>query len=150
MGTNKNNSIHRNRKMIDGVDKHYASLPAIVLHGAPLAPTDVVKILQDQIDAVDATAAARTAFLEAVSAERDAAAKADSLFKALKTRVLSDFTNQADVLAEFGLTLRKRRVPDAATLVEAARKAEATRKARHTMGKRQKAAIKGTPSTSNG
>ena len=144
---NKTSTLNRNRKAIAGIGKHYANLPTIILHGVPVTPADVVTILQDQIDAADATAAAKIAFFQATSAERNANAKANDLFKALKTRVLGDFANQAEVLADFGMTVATRRAPDPATLVEAAKKAEATRKARHTMGKRQKAAIKGTVPT---
>ena len=54
------------------------------------------------------------------------------------------FAGQVDTLADFGLTPRKARVVTPEEQVIAAAKAKATRAARHTMGKKQKAAIKGT------
>jgi hypothetical protein len=54
------------------------------------------------------------------------------------------FAGQVDALSDFGLTGRKTPVVSPETRVAAANKAKATREARHTMGKKQKAAIKGT------
>src|SRR6516165_3256982 len=50
-------------------------------------------------------------------------------------------------LADFGITLPTRQVPDAATAATAVEKRQATRVARHTFGKRQKANVKGTGAT---
>jgi hypothetical protein len=61
----------------------------------------------------------------------------------MRQALLVAFADQVDVLADFGLTGRKTRVVTPEEKVTAAAKARATRAARHTMGKRQKAAIKG-------
>jgi hypothetical protein len=145
--TMKSISIDRDRKAIAGIQKHYGSAPEIVLHGESFAPADVMKILQDQIDGADAVAAAKAAFHRAVAAQHAADAEANALFLALKTRVMSDFKNRAEVLAEMGMSLPQKRTPDVATMAEAAAKRAATRKARHTMGPRQKAKIKGSVTT---
>jgi hypothetical protein len=59
--------------------------------------------------------------------------------------VRNQFGNQADVLADFGLALPKARATKLETKVQAVVKGKATRQARHTMGKKQKASVKGTP-----
>jgi hypothetical protein len=143
--SNKSNTIDRNRKAIAGIQKHYANAPAIVLDGVSYKPAEIEKILQDRIDRADATSAAKVTFHEAVAAERAANAKANAVFKALRTRVLSDFKSSAETLGEFGIVLRPKRELTVEQKVEAAAKREATRKARHTMGAREKAKIKGQP-----
>jgi hypothetical protein len=144
----KSDVIVRDRKAIAGIETHYGSAPAIVLGGESYAPSDVVKVFQDHLDALDAAAAAKAAFHVAIAAQEAAGAKAKALFQSLKVRALSDFANQADVLAAMGISLPKRRAPSVDTRATAKAKAKATRDARHTMGKRQKANIKGTvPST---
>ena len=142
--SNKSSVSDRDRKAIAGIKQQYANVPAIVLDGVSYAPSDVVKSLQAQIDAADATASAETAFHQAVAAEKVAGAKANGLFRALRTRVFSDFKSRPDVLAVFGLSLPQRQVPNADKVAEAVKKRAATRAARHTMGKRQKADVKGT------
>jgi hypothetical protein len=134
----------RNRKAIDGVRKHYASSPMVILDGVSLAPDDIVKALQGSIDAADATTAVTALFHKTVDAEQTAHAAADAVYLGLKTLVTSQFKTAPDTMAEFGFTLQPRQVPDAATAAAAVEKRRATRVARHTMGKRQKANVKGT------
>ena len=54
------------------------------------------------------------------------------------------FAGQMDTLADFGLTARAKHVATPEEKIASAAKAKATRAARHTMGSKQKAAIKGT------
>lgn len=143
MTTNRSTTIDRNRKAIAGVLQHYGSATKVVLDGVPHKPADLVKIFQDQIDAIDEANAAKVTFHQKVAAQKAASAAADAVFLALKTRVFSDFKTSAEIVGEFGMALPKRRAPKPKTLVEAAAKREATRKARHTMGERQRAEIKG-------
>jgi hypothetical protein len=65
------------------------------------------------------------------------------VFLALKAHVFNDFKTAAETVGEFGLTLPQRRKPTPEKLMEAAAKRKATRYARHTMGPKQKEAIKG-------
>ena len=54
------------------------------------------------------------------------------------------FAGQVDTLADFGLTARAKHVATPEEKLASTDKAKATRAARHTMGSKQKAAIKGT------
>ncbi len=137
----------RNRKAIAGVRKQFASMKTVVLDGVSYAPDDIVKALQGSIDAADATIAATALFHKTVDAERAANATADTVYAGLKTYVTSQFKASPDTLADFGISLPSRQVPDAATASTAVDKRRATRVARHTMGKRQKANVKGTVTT---
>ena len=137
----------RNRKAIAGVRKQLASTKTVVLDGVSYAPDDIVKALQGSIDAADATIAITAQFHKTVDAERAANATADTVYAGLKTYVTSQYKTSPDTMADFGITLPSRQVPDAATTATAVEKRQATRVARHTMGKRQKANVKGTVTT---
>jgi hypothetical protein len=137
----------RNRKAIAGVRKQFASTKTVVLDGVSYAPDDIVKALQGSIDAADATTAVTAQFHKTVDAERAANATADAVYAGLKTYVTSQYKASPDTLAEFGINLPSRQVPDAATAAAAVEKRQATRVARHTMGNRQKANVKGTVTT---
>src|SRR5215475_2356420 len=100
-------------------------------------PTDLVKLIQADIDTIDAADQARAAWLERVQVERDSHSKLGPVLRALRAQVLAQFGDTQSVgstLADFGYTplkIAERSVADKAT---AADKARGTRKARHTMG----------------
>ena len=140
---NKSSRSDRNRKMIAGVEKHLSKATAVVVDGTSYAPADIVKVLKDSIDVADATAAATAAFHKATAVEKAANAKGDSLYRGLKQYLVTQYKLQPDALADFGIVLGNRQVPDASTVATAVVKRKATRAARHTKGKRQKANVKG-------
>ncbi len=140
----KSSRSDRNRQAIAGLRKHYANGPSLAIDGVSYTPADIERILQDSIDAADATTAAAAAFHKAVAAEKAASAKGDPLYRGLRTLLIHQYKTAPNTLADFGITLQpKRQVPNAANVADAVVKRDATRKARHTMGKRQKADIKG-------
>jgi hypothetical protein len=57
--------------------------------------------------------------------------------------IITQFKNQPSIVAEFHITLNERKRPDVNTSAAAAEKRRATHAVRHTMGRRQKAKIKG-------
>jgi hypothetical protein len=144
MTINKSKVIDRDRQTIAGIHKYYANVPSMVLDGVSYTPADIVKILQDQLDGLDASAAAQGVYRKAVAGATAASVKANALYGVFRRRVLNDFKTSHDVLGEFGLLLPQRQIPSAETKAKAVEKRDATRQARHTMGKRQKADIKGT------
>jgi hypothetical protein len=144
MKRNHPNFIDRNRKAIAGVKQHYAAATALVLDGISRTPADIEKILQDQIDAIDAWNAAKVAFHQATAVSKTAAATADAVFLALKTKVFLDFKTTPDTVADFGLTVPKRRKPKPKTLVAADEKRKATIASRHPAGAKAPAEPTGT------
>lgn len=142
---NKATVTDRDRQAIAGIQKHYANAPPMTLDGVSYTMAAIKKVLQGQIDAAPATAAAKAAYRQAVVAEQAASAEANALYRALKVRVLNDFKNANDVLGDFGMLPQQKQVPSAATVAEAVQKRASTRQARGTAGKRQKAKIKGAP-----
>jgi hypothetical protein len=133
-----------NRKAIVGVQKHYATTPTMIVDGVSYETANLVNVLQGPIDAADATTAASAAFHKAVADEKAANDLAARAYAGLKALVVNQFKTSPETLADFGITLPSRRVPDAATTARAVEKSKATRLARHTMGKRQKEKVKGT------
>jgi hypothetical protein len=144
MKANRADRSNLNRQAIAGVQKLYATTPAIILNGVSFAPANIVKALQGPIDAADAANAAGAAFHKAVAVEKAAIVEADTVYAGLKAFVMGQFATSPETLAEFGFTPSTRRVPDTATVAGAVEKRAATRAARHTMGKRQKESVKGT------
>jgi hypothetical protein len=141
--TTKVNRSERNIHAVAALRKHYADTKSMTLDGVAYSPAEVAKILQDSIDAIRITASAEARFHAAVTAEKAAHQQGDALYAALKAFVITQFKNQPAVLGEFAITLNERKRPDAPTRAAAVEKRRATRAARHTMGRRQKAKIKG-------
>jgi hypothetical protein len=140
----KSSRSDRNRLMLSGLKKHYAATPSITVGGVQHGTTDIESTLQGSIDAAASTAAASAVFHKAVAAEQAANATGDALYRGLRAILINQYKTAPDTLADFGITLPQRQVPDAATVADAVVKGQATRAARHTLGTRQKAKIKGT------
>jgi hypothetical protein len=143
MRANRDKTLNKHRQAIAGIRKHFASAPTIALGGTPTPPNDAIAALQGSIDAVDAASASAHAFHVAVAAQHAAIAKGSGLLTDLKTLVKSQLGSSEGVLGDFGFTSPNRQTPDQATKAAAVAKRAATRAARHTMGKRQKLAVKG-------
>ena len=144
MTPNRDKILNQHRQAIAGMRKHYASAPTIVLGGTPIAPTEAIATLEGAINAIDAAAAAGQAFHGAVATQNAAIAKGRAVLKELKALVKSQLGSSESVLGDFGFNSPSRQTPTEATKAAAVVKRAATRKARQTMGKRQKANIKGT------
>jgi len=153
MSTNKQSAkVTLYLAMVEGIQKHFSSMPEILLGGVSYTPAALAKVFQDLADVAGAVLTARSALRDAITAHRNKD-KADSfIVRAFKAFVLSAYAD-AKVLADFGLVPRKpRKAATGPTLVEAAKRRLATRVARHTMGKKQKSKIKGIvpPAVTNG
>ena len=139
-------------KAIAGVDKYFSNTPSLELEGTSYTPVVLKGILQGEVDAEKALDDARAKVRELMGSTRNARAQARALRKALRTYLLaSKGPGAAQLLAEFGFVLKAKSTPTVATKAQAKVKTQATRAARHTMGSRQKQAIKGqapeTPAT---
>ena len=132
------------RKLIDGLNKHQAIVPSVLIAGAPIKTVDVIATLQARLATANAAQSTRATWLNAVKADRDERAKTKTLLLALRQALQLMFSGSIDTLADFGLAPRKARVITPEKKAAAALKAKATREARHTMGKKQKSTIKGT------
>jgi len=141
---NRATRSNRFRLAIEGIRKHLSATPSMSVDGVSYALADVETILQGSIDAGDAATVAMAALHRAVDADKAARTKAVALYRGMRTLLIHQFRSQPDTLADFGILLPTRQVPDADTVANAVEKRKATRKARNTMGSRQKEKVKGT------
>jgi hypothetical protein len=147
--TNRIGQETANQKLIDGFNKHTATLPSIVIGGTTYKTTDVVTILQGLVNSANAVVTSRATWQTNVAADIDERAKQKTFLSGVRQSLLVAFGGSIDVLADFGLTPHKVRTPlTPAEKSAASAKAKATRAARHTMGSKQKAQITGTTAAS--
>jgi len=132
--------------LIDGLNKHAQTIASLVIAGATMTTKDIIEHLQARIDSAKGAQTTRATWQNAVKSDKDERAKSRGLLSGVKQALLVAFAGQIDTLADFGLNPRKPRVLSPEQKTIAATKARATRAARHTMGKKQKAAVKGTVS----
>jgi hypothetical protein len=133
------------QKMVVGILQFLSNLPTMTVGSQTMAPADFVKVLQDRLansQAVQMATAARSA---AVKVDRDKRTQTAPLMRALRRVVQGMYSESPDVLAVFGVQPVKIGTQTVATKATALEKTLATRKARHTMGKKQKKDIHGTP-----
>jgi len=135
------------QKAIGAVDKYFANISTLTLAGNAITPADLKAMLKAEIDALKGVDDLRAALHTALVSARAISAKASGARKALRAYILGNYgSDAAQMFADFGMNLPK---PKSTVLskdkAQAAAKAKATREARHTMGSKQKAAIKGQP-----
>ena len=147
INTPKRNRIDQTtaeQTLLDGLDKHAAEIPSMVISGAMLTTKDMVATLQSRINAAKTTLSSRATWQTSIRTEQTLRDTTKTFVSGLKQGLLVAFAGQLDTLADFGLTERAVHVATPEEKTAAAAKAKATRVARHTMGPKQKAAIKGT------
>jgi hypothetical protein len=141
--TNRVTEQNRNRKMIAAIQKYLMKLTAIMVAGVTYTPDQIVALLQQEIALADTATQARATFLVAATTVQTERLTMKPILVGFRAFVENMFTDPS-VITEFGFPPRKVGQTDPATKVLAAKKARATRTARHTMGKVQKKAVKGT------
>jgi hypothetical protein len=144
MGLSKTTKRDKKSQLIQGIQLHFAKTKTVTLQGKPLNVPNLVSLLQASIDAGKDTDGKRAIYLEAAKASREADAAVEPTALVF-TNFLESTMSPTD-LADFGITVKARAVPDVATKAAAVVKSAATRKARGTMSKKQKSKIVGVVS----
>jgi hypothetical protein len=138
-------------QVIVGIDKHLQNVSSLPLVGSTYTMAALKELIQSRIDAVNTVVNAKAHWHDA-SATYDALnTHVTEVVRGLRQYVISAFGASNPVLADFGFTPPKKQALTPEQKVARALKAAATRKARGTMGKKQKAGIKGAvpaPATS--
>jgi hypothetical protein len=142
--TNRGTLQTADQKLVDGLTKHKALMAALPIGGKNVTPDEAIALVQGRIDATSATLAAKASAKAELLAERAGRTQTKPFVSSLRQVIRSMFGASPDILADFGLTPHKPRKANPQKKVDAAHKAKATRVLRHTMGKKQKAAIKAT------
>jgi hypothetical protein len=129
-----------------GVDKRLAGIIAISLNGVSYTPVQIKTTLQADVDATNATSAAKAAWSKAVADGRATRAEATAMLRNLRAYLIATGgAGAVGLLADFGFLPPKSPKVAVKTRAAAVDKNLATRAARHTMGKNQKKEVKGAP-----
>jgi hypothetical protein len=129
------------QKLGEGLAQHASTVPPIVIAGVTYKPSDVTAKLQVAITLAKAVLTTEAAWHNAVQAEDTAWKQLRPFLLAVEQVLRNAYDGQIDVLADFGVSPRKKPVVPPATRTAAALKAKATREARGTKGSVQRAAI---------
>jgi hypothetical protein len=143
MFTNSATRQSNYKQRVQAIQKYLSGEKSIILAGSTYTPADLMKFYEDWAALVGPVLAAHTQWKEAV-VKRDTALHAvEAIDLALRDWLDGRFGRSSTVLADFGLAIAKKAKVGVKIKTQAVAKGAATRAARHTMGKRQKKAVKG-------
>jgi hypothetical protein len=136
--------VTKETQLLSGMEKHLGSSVVLVIQGKSYTATEAVALLQSRVDALNAIATTKANWKAAIAADQSKTADTKAFLSGLRQILLVMFGDNPAIIGDLGLVLRKQ--PEPKTLdakQQAMAKVKATREARHTMGPKQKAAIKG-------
>jgi hypothetical protein len=134
----------RDALFIAGIGKRLQTVQSLAIAGKTYTPAEIVTLLQQQIDSASAVDAAAAKLRDATQAFRALSKGLVPFLDGFRHQVRNLFGDQAEALADFGIAPVKPATPlTVEQKAAASAKRRATRAARHTMGPKQKAAIKG-------
>ncbi len=134
------------KELIAGAEKRFQNTSSLAFGGATYTLPELTKLLTSYVGLIGGVDAAKVAYQEKLKVLREQAPTARTTIRAFKAYVRATFGNSPDALADFGLKPHKAPLSKSVeTKTAAVQKSQATRVARHTMGAKQRKAIKGTP-----
>jgi hypothetical protein len=142
-GKSKAGVVARALALSAGVTKHLPNGTQVTLLGEPLTPAQVVEKLQALVDLRQAVDAAKASTQAKLAAERSQAPSLRTFMGALVMHVKAAYQTSPDVLADFGVHPKARTPQTVEAKTAAIAKRASTRAARHTLGSKQRLAIKG-------
>jgi hypothetical protein len=138
----------RNTSVVTGIDKHVTGNTTI--GGVVYTPAALKAVFTDVNIAIDSAEALHKTWQEQVQATRVVSKTANLVFRLLRSFLIGQYGEGAKaILNDFGMeTPKPKGAKTVAVKSVAGQKRQATRAARHTMGKVQKKAVKGTKEVS--
>ena len=146
---NRNTVTARNKCLKAGLRKYYGK-KALVLFGKTYSTSALVSSFDLEDELIAQTARAYASWRKLVAMLKKQRVPNAQFRQALRAMVAMEHGIDSEIYTDLGFKPPSRRKPDPATLAVAAVKSRATRAARHTMGSRQRKAIKGTVDTTAG
>ena len=143
----RNTTIGKDQQVLVGIREELQSMPALYLGSEAFSPQTLATFVQRRINLANAVLTAKAAWQHAVETYEAANVQTNLVMADLRNTVIGAFGRDSAKLATFGFVAPKRPTLTPEQRATAVKKAKATRKARKTMGKRQKALIKGEPAT---
>jgi hypothetical protein len=131
-------------QVIVGIKKDLQNVSILPLGGSTYTMVALEQLIQSRIDAINEVATAKALWLAKVAVVNELSPQVTRVVRGLRQYVINAFGESSPVLADFGFKPSRQATLTSEQNVAKAQKAEATRKARGTMGKKQKAKIKGT------
>jgi hypothetical protein len=141
---NRTSRVAGDQHLIDGLKKHFPKGVSFTVAGKKYTLSQVVSLLQARIDATRSTSVAQEAWISTAEAERTMISETHPVLEGVRATLLTTLDPSQVPLSDFGIAPRR----TAATLTtkeqgDRITKWRATREARHTLGRKQKAKIKG-------
>jgi hypothetical protein len=135
----------KDQEVVNGIEKELYSMQTLHVGGASYTPQTLVAYVLTRTEQAAAILTARAAWEKAIS-DYDALDKRMNVTLAdLRSLVMAAFGRDTPKLASFGFSPPKPSTRTPEQRAKAALKGVATRKTRKTMGKKQKALVKGEP-----
>lgn len=144
--TIKNNAVIADAcsQRITALKKYITPKTEIPIDGTPHKLADVIDVFQRSLDARAEVTVKRSELKASLSKRKEIEDTRQRIDAGLKAWIAVRFGANSQQAHEFGYPPRKATKKDVATKWHAVEQSKATRDARHTMGKREKAKIKGT------
>jgi hypothetical protein len=133
----------KDQEVLNGIQTELQSMQTLFLGSETYTPQTLAEFVQSRIDKANAVGAAHAAWEDAIRAYEVVDKKATVVLGDLRHVVMAAFGRESPKLASFGFALPKVPTLTSEQRSKAALRAAATRKARKTMGKKQKALVKG-------
>jgi hypothetical protein len=144
---NKSTALALNQKTSTAVDKYLGNLKSLLFAGKEITPAALKAIFQDDTEQTHLLDATEAQGKQQRAKQKAARKLANATRQNLRTYILGNYGADAlQMLQDFGFSLPRPHggKKAASTKAQAVVLAKATRAARHTMGKNQKAKIKGS------
>jgi hypothetical protein len=141
--TNRPKQQARDQKIIDGLKKHSDLFGSLIIGGRKYTNAELIAEVEDSLRVSKAAEDGMAAGRAAVQADADRRVTFEPFAANVQRALHVALAGSIDLLADFGLKPRKVASISPEDKQRATEKALATRRARHTMGPRQKQAIKG-------
>jgi hypothetical protein len=130
-------------QLIEGTEKHFPTGTSVTVGSGTFTAPEIASRLQALVTLRKAVDAAKAQTREMLAAEAAAAPALRTLAREVAAFARVVFRNKPAVLADFGIYPKARAPQTVEARAAANAKRAATRVARHTMGSKQKKAIKG-------
>jgi hypothetical protein len=142
--TNKVTFGEQLRTLENGIKANFTAVTSVIIGGVTYAIADLTTKIESFLTAQADTAAAQSAYHQAVTAEKASDAAARVFRSQVQAYAVSRYGKTNPILTQLSFTPAKAKKTTAAIKAVAVLKVKATRAARHTMGKKQKKVIKGS------
>jgi hypothetical protein len=134
----------KDQQILQGISTDLQTMSTLPLGATTYTPGSLAAFIQSRIDAANAVNTTRASWLAAVKTYEAINTQAKAVVSDLRYLVMGAFGPTSPKLADFGFSPPKQATQTQEAKAAAAQKRAATRKARRTLGKRQKAKIKGS------